>query len=280
MKKFVIRVLNRLKLLKFFNLIHTIELNQHEMIVPIQAGVGFNHLSMSEPWMIDVLTLLELKDDEVFIDVGVNIGQTLLKFKTVYSTMDYVGFEPNASCVHYVEALIEQNKWDRIHLVPSAISENIGLGILEHYADDITDSSASIVKNYREGSQVYKRDIVTLLDVNSVEDIWKSKRVSAIKIDVEGAELGVLKSFQNILKEDRPYLLVEILPVYDKDNKKRLNNQIVIEEILNDLGYMIYRINKNSENKLKSIELIESIDIHSNLDECDYIFSPKVLNFG
>jgi len=280
MKKFLIRMLNRFKLLKFFNLIYTIELNQHEMIVPIQAGVGFNHLYMSEPWMIEVLTSLELTDNEVFIDVGVNIGQTLLKFKTVYPTMDYVGFEPNASCVHYVEALIEQNKWNNIHLVPSGISENIGLGILEHYADDITDSSASIIANYREGSKVYKRDIVTLLDVDSVESTWKSKRVSAIKIDVEGAELGVLKSFQNILQEDRPYLLVEILPVYNNHNKERLGSQIDIEKILSDLNYSIYRINKDSENKLESIALVESIGIHSNLDECDYIFSPKVLNFG
>jgi FkbM family methyltransferase len=211
--------------------------------------------------------------------VGVNIGQTLIKFKTVYQKMDYIGFEPNASCVSYVESLIEQNRWDNIHLVPSGISENIGLGILEHYADDITDASASIVANYREGSKVYKRDIVTLLDVDSVKNIWESKRISAIKIDVEGAELGVLKSFKAILKTDRPYLLVEILPVYDTQNQERLNNQIIIEEILSDLDYMIYRINKDNANNLKSIELIESIGIHSNLDECDYIFAPKVLNF-
>jgi len=280
MKRFILRVLNKLKLLKLLNLTAKIVLNKSEITVPIKSGIGFNNLNISEPWMIDVLKLLDLKKEEVFIDVGVNIGQTLMKFKTVYQSMDYIGFEPNASCVYYVESLIEQNRWDNIHLVPSGISENIGLGILEHYADESTDSSASIVKNYRAGSKVYKRDIVTLLDVSSVKNIWKDKRVSAIKIDVEGAELGVLKSFRNTLKTDRPYLLVEILPVYDTQNKERLDNQIIIEEMLSDLDYMMYRINKDSANNLESIERIESIGIHSNLNECDYIFSPKELNFG
>jgi len=279
MKIFILKILNKLKLLKFLNLTYTIKLNKKEIIVPIHGGIGFNNLVISEPWMIEVLSVLDLDQKELFIDVGVNIGQTLMKFKSVYPSMDYVGFEPNPSCVYYVESLINYNRWDNIHLVPSGISENVGLGILEHYADDITDSSASIVSNYRDNCTVYKRDIVTLLDVHSVESTWKGKKVSTIKIDVEGAELGVLKSFQHILKRDRPYLLVEILPVYDRENKERLGSQIAIEKILSTLDYKIYRIHKDSNNQLESIELIESVGIYSNLDWCDYIFSPNVLSF-
>ncbi|HIP21001.1 MAG TPA: FkbM family methyltransferase [Sulfurimonas sp.] len=277
MKKFILRVLNKLKLLKFLNLTHTIEIGQNETIIPILGGIGFNNISISEVWMIDILERLSLKEDNVFIDVGVNIGQTLIKLKTVYPSIEYIGFEPNVSCVNYTESLIEKNRWTNIHLIPSGIAENVGLGILEHYADDITDSSASIIEDYRKGSVVYKRDIVTLLNVSSVEDTWKDKKVLAIKIDVEGAELGVLKSFRNILKEDKPYLLVEILPVYSSDNSQRLDNQLEIEKILKELEYNIYRIHKNVENRLESLEFIETIGIHNNLDWCDYIFSSKIL---
>ena len=279
MKKFILRVLNKLQLLKFFNLTDTVKLNKKKILVPILRGIGFNNLRVSEAWMIDILQLLKLNENEVFIDVGVNVGQTLMKFKTVYAEMNYVGFEPNASCVNYTELLIAKNRWNNISLIPSGISEEVGLGILDHYADDITDSSASIVANYRADSQVYKRDIVSLLNVSCVEHIWEGKKISAIKIDVEGAELGVLKSFYKSIKKDRPYLLVEILPVYDKQNIERLENQMSIEVLLSDLDYSIYRINKDSENKLAFIEHIESIGIHNNLDGCDYIFSPKVLHF-
>ncbi len=280
MRTFILKILNKFKLLKFLNLTYTIKLNQEEIVVPIHGSIGFNNLTISEPWMIEVLQILELDQEELFIDVGVNIGQTLIKLKSVYSSMDYVGFEPNPSCVYYVESLINYNRWDNIHLVPSGVSETIGVGILEHYADDIADSSASIVSNYRSSSTVYKKDIVTLLDVQSVEHIWDGKKVSMIKIDVEGAELGVIKSFQHILEKDRPYLLVEILPVYDRENKERLDSQIAIEKILDDLAYKIYRIHKDSNHQLESIELIDLIGIHSNLDWCDYIFSPKVLSIS
>ena len=276
-KQFSLRVLNKLKLLKFFNLTYTIALKQKKIVVPICGGVGFNNLTVSEEWMIEVLTLLKLNKDEVFIDVGVNVGQTLMKFKTVYMEMNYVGFEPNVSCVNYTNLLIEKNRWNNISLIPSGISEEVGLGILEYYADDMTDSSASIVANYRVKSQVYKRDIVSLLNVSSVEHIWKGKKISTIKIDVEGAELGVLTSFYNSIKKDRPYLLVEILPVYDNQNKERLEKQIAIEKILNELDYTIYRIYKSNTNGLEAIKAIESIGIHSHLDACDYIFSPQVL---
>lgn len=278
MKKFILRIFNKLKLLNFLNLTDTIEVNQTKIIIPINGSVGFNNLNVSEPWMVKVLTSLNLNTEEVFIDVGVNIGQTLIKFETIYPNMRYIGFEPNPNCVNYTELLIEKNKWINIDLIPSGITENTGLGILEFYTEDITDSSASIVKNYRQRSKVYKRNIVTLLDVLNVQDIWKNKKVSCIKIDVEGSELGVIKSFQDILKVDRPYLLVEVLPTYDVSNKERLNNQIEIESILYDLDYMIYRIYKNSNNELESIMKIDALGVHSNLEWCDYLFSPRYLN--
>jgi len=277
MKKIVLRLLNKFKLLKYLNLTYHADINKHKISIPIHRGMGYNNLYMSELWMIDVLTLCQLTEKEVFIDVGVNIGQTLIKFKTVYPHMEYIGFEPNSHCVYYVEMLRDQNNWENIHLIPSGISDNVGLGILEHYADDTTDSSASIIANYREGSKVYQRDVVTLLDVASVEHIWENKKVSAIKIDVEGAELGAIKSFEEILKKDRPYVLVEILPVYDGSNINRLESQIAIEKILNDLEYKIYRIIKNTDGRLDSIVSIDTIGIHDNLEWCDYIFSPKAL---
>lgn len=278
MKKFILRVFYKLKILKYLILTLKIEVNKNKVIIPINGGIGFNNLDISELWMIEILKFFHLDQRGVFIDVGANIGQTLIKYRTVYSKASYIGFEPNVSCVHYMESLIYQNKWSNIHIIPAGIAEKTELGILEHYTDEIVDSSASVVKNYREGSKVYKKDIVTLLDVSHVENIWKGKKISAIKIDVEGSELSVLKSFQNLINKDRPYVLVEVLPVYNDENYERLNNQIAIEEILNELDYMMYRIHKDSNNKLASIELVEAIGIHSNLEWCDYIFSPKELN--
>ena len=49
----------------------------------------------SEAWMTEVIRrLFELKSG-AFIDVGVNLGQTLLKVAAADPSRAYVGFEPN-----------------------------------------------------------------------------------------------------------------------------------------------------------------------------------------
>lgn len=267
-------LLRKTHLLKFINFNTRIKLENKKIIIPINAGVGFDNLNMSELWMIDVLKLLDLPNDKIFIDVGVNIGQTLIKFKTVYPNIEYIGFEPNPSCVKYTEQLIEQNSWENISMVPTGLAENTGVAILEHYSNSNTDSSASIVSNYRSNSTIYKKEFVCILNVESVKNVWNNKQLSAIKIDVEGAELSVMKSFLPLLEQDRPYLLIEILPVYNKENHERLESQLAIEKMLIKLNYKIYRIHKNTKNNFDDIELIESIGIHDQLDWCDYIFSP------
>ncbi len=275
MKIFIIRLLRKLNVLRLINFNTTIELKNKKIIVPVSGGIGFDNMNMSELWMLEVLGLLGLPDEKVFIDVGVNTGQTLIKFKTIYPDIEYIGFEPNPSCVKYTEQLSQENGWKNISIVPAGIAEDAGLAVLEHYSDSETDSSASIVSNYRGNSEIYKREIVTILNVENVKNTWKDKKISAIKIDVEGAELGVIKSFQPILKQDRPYLLIEILPVYNTENRERLESQLEIEKILEVLDYKIYRIHRNIDNQLDHLELIESIGIHDRLDWCDYVFSPQ-----
>ena len=274
MKIIILKILRKLKLLQWLNLTQKIIINKHVIMIPITKSIGFSNMMISEKWMIKVLEDLELKKEEIFIDVGVNIGQTLIKFKTVYPSMAYIGFEPNSTCVEYTKNLIAKNKWKYIDIVPVGIAEYSGLGILEHYVNDSVDSSASIIKNYRK-DKVYIRDIVALLNVESCTHLWYNKTISMIKIDVEGAELGVLKSFFEIIKRDRPYILIEILPVYDKMNTERLTYQLEIEKILYLLEYTLYRIVKTSQNNLHSYQRINSIGIHDNIDKCDYLCKPK-----
>ena len=47
------------------------------------------------------------KKNGAYLDIGVNIGQTLMKLKSVNPKIEYIGFEPNATCVHYVNKLID-----------------------------------------------------------------------------------------------------------------------------------------------------------------------------
>jgi len=98
------------------------------------------------------------------------------------------------------------------------------------------------------------------------------RKIDLIKIDVEGAELEVLQSLETIIKIATPFILMEILPVYNTENRYRIDRQEKIEILLSQLDYSIYRIIKS---KSISFERIESIEVHSDIDKCDYIFVPN-----
>lgn len=50
-------------------------------------------------WKIDLFKrILSVKKGD-FIDIGVNVGQTLLNINSIDINSGYIGFEPNSNCV-------------------------------------------------------------------------------------------------------------------------------------------------------------------------------------
>ena len=66
-----------------------------KFIVPLAKGIGLANIMLEEKWMQKILSFIlpQIKDD-CFIDVGVNVGQTLLKVKSINFNINYIGFEP------------------------------------------------------------------------------------------------------------------------------------------------------------------------------------------
>ena len=95
---------------------------------------------------------------------------------------------------------------------------------------------------------------------------------SIVKIDVEGSELDVLMGLQDWIKSCQPLILIEILPVYAEENSERLKRQNKIEDLMRMLNYKISRIKKAVPVQL---EAVDSIGIHSIIEDCDYVFYPE-----
>ena len=76
---FLAKILNKLHLLQSFNGSAKIIINGKKIDVPLLGRLGYDNLNLSEPWMSDMLIALRPLFNGHFIDVGVNIGQTLLK---------------------------------------------------------------------------------------------------------------------------------------------------------------------------------------------------------
>ncbi|MBL4657982.1 MAG: FkbM family methyltransferase [Flavobacteriales bacterium] len=269
----MIKVLNRLRVLKYLNVNGGISLNGKHFKIPILEKVGFSNLVMSEPWMIDLLKIVMPIEEKVFVDVGVNIGQTLLKLRCVSDSSDYIGFEPNPLCINYVNRLIKENGIKNSVLVPVGISDKSELGELTFFYESGTDSSASMIENFRPGQKMDRKEYIPLLDLGEIKKTINLDQLSVLKIDVEGAELEVLRSFYNEIKENNPIILIEILPAYDEQNKNRINRQNEIQKLLKELGYTIFTVIKQNE-ILLDLKEISEMGIHSDLNACEYVMVP------
>lgn len=236
--------------------------------IPIINEIGLANIREDEKWMFNILNLLlpSIKD-ATFIDVGVNIGQTLLKVKSIFPNMKYIGFEPNVKCVDYVNELIKINSIKNSTIIPVGLSNKTQLLDLIHFDGSGVDASATLIEGFRTN---YKKKTSVMVVKPDDIDLFSKNRIGCIKIDVEGGELEVLEGLQKYIVQNKPIILCEILPVYNKDNEIRITRQGKLLSLLESSNYEVFRI--NIENS--SLQRIENIGIHSEMNNSNYIFIP------
>jgi FkbM family methyltransferase len=185
--------------------------------------------------------------------------------------MDYIGFEPNPTCIHYLAELVSKNDLQKVIVYPVGLNEITSVVKLNFFSQSQSDSSASIIPNFRARESITQHILVpvfNLLDLKTEFD-----PISIIKIDVEGAELEVILSLLTKIKEDRPLILIEILPCYESTNIFRISRQNQIESIFKSNSYLLFRIIKE-DNKFQFLEQIDQIGVHGDVDKSDYILVP------
>lgn len=273
-----IKVLRRIGIVDYLNLYVNASFDDGlKIVIPVLRGTGESNLTTTEPWMLDLFKSCRGHfDNGTFLDVGFNIGQTLIKYRAVFANTKYVGFDPNPFCSYYVRELVQCNRWTNIDLIPVGLSEQTAIKELFLYYESDADSTASIIKEFRGNTPVKQSFYIPVFDIRSITPIEKMiDSVSCIKIDVEGGELEVIQCCADLINRKRPLVLLEILPVYHESNKIRLDRQLKVEAIFRGLRYHCYLIVKSNQNRLQSLKKIDAIGINTDINQCDYIFVPE-----
>lgn len=258
--------------LRKINYTRKIRINDVGIRIPSIHGIACKE---SEPWMIDLLAAVLRQRSGAFLDVGVNVGQTLIKVKAIDSDREYIGLEPNPVCVFYTQHLIKANAFEKCILLPIGLFTHDDVLALDLFSDDATDSSATLISKFRQRKKVQSSVFVPVFHFNRLAKILGNKLVGIVKIDVEGAELEVVKSLLDLIKRDRPIILVEILPVYSEANTFRMDRQDELEQIFVDAGYTALRVEKTPAVAYAGLKPVEKIGIHSDLTLCDYVVLPR-----
>lgn len=245
----------------------------HGVWVRIPAICGIS-CDVTEPWMTEVLARLLPGRSGMFLDVGANVGQTLVKVKAIDLSREYIGFEPNPSCVFYLTELCLANRYADCTIIPVGLFTEDAVLALDIFSDALTDSAASVIKDFRPNQPARSRIFVPVFRYAAVAGILAGKPVAFIKIDVEGAELEVVRTLEEVIRRDKPWILIEILPVYSEENTSRRSRQEELERFLFDLEYAMLLVEKTTDGGCSGLREIATLGIHSDLSRCDYLLVP------
>ena len=151
--------------------------------------------------------LNNLDDDAVLFDVGTSYGQeSSLASSLTAKNIQVFGFDCSLYQAHFC-ALNKRLNGDRFHFVFAAIGETSGEMI------PITANSDTHIKSLHKKNVTYDYEVMSL----ALDDFAKSKNITPthMKIDVDGAEGGVLRGAQSILQSPA---LKEVFIEIDNDN--------------------------------------------------------------
>lgn len=171
----------------------------------IKSSSGFYELALLS-YMQSVLPKSSLEELVIF-DVGGNIGNHSVFFG-LFIADHVVAIEPNEAVIPYLKRNLETNlSTDKFTLFP------VGLGASSSYGElalPIQNNIGSAkIEMVNQGSiRIQKLDDV-FTDWVGCDVKHQSMRLSAIKIDVEGMELEVLKGGTQLLNDAHPELFVE-----------------------------------------------------------------------
>ena len=162
-----------------------------------------------EPNTTNVI-LKTLKNGDVFVDVGANIGYyTLLASKQVGSTGRVVSIEALPEVFKHLESNVAANFCHNVRLVNVAVADE--MGEIPIYGSPSSNRGMSSIINYKDWPVEAFVSAAPLDKILSAEEM---KRLCIIKIDIEGAEAPVLSRIVDTLELYNPnmQILVELSP--------------------------------------------------------------------
>jgi FkbM family methyltransferase len=209
---------------------------------------------------ISDLLLKVLKDDDIFFDVGANLGQYIIRIKQKFkSGVKIYAFEPfNINYSILSEHILR--KYNNVIVENCAVSDVNGQDILYiPLIDDIEiDTQASIdYENRKMYYDEFTKQEIRKITIDNYVEINDVSKIDYLKIDTEGNDERVIKGAIKSISEFKPVIFCE-----DMESKQTLDK-------LYELDYSRFLLGKS--NKLVGYSGDKPDNVFNDL----VIFIPK-----
>jgi len=217
--------------------------------------------------------LIKLEESEVLIDVGANTGYFAVSLAKKYKKAKIIAIEANPETCTILEKNCKLNELSNVKIHNLAVSEKEGK--LSLYQTGIHSGANSIYTSDPENSEKITVESTTLDKLLA----GKFSSIGWIKIDVEGAELSVLRGSPETLKNTKKFFV----EVHEHILKQNNENPEEIIEILKNNGFKIrlfseyWNQNTSQNQQLQSDYILgeKSNSQSSKLDERTFLVSDR-----
>ena len=207
-----------------------------------------------------------LKPGDAVVDVGANIGYfTLLFAHCVGNEGEVYSFEPGPELAAKLLENLKLNWYTQVTLSNQALSDRNGKA--QFHTGPVDNTGLSSLRKPRESSGSFEVQLSKFDDIPGIE----RSKIKLVKIDVEGAELQVLRGMEGFLREQHPALILEITDQFLKDLGDSYD---LLLSFLAQFGYFCYVIGDGR------VTLLENMQ-HELPDQWNALFvSEKMFGAG
>jgi len=164
-----------------------------------------------EPFLT-LLILNEIKEDDVIIEVGANIGYyVLLECLLIKGKGRVIALEPDPRSRKLLEMNVVKNGYaQNVEIIPVAIGAKRGKETL--FLSSAWNLSTT-------GFPTSKESVTRIIDVKPLDElVLNESKIDIIKMDIEGSEFKVINGMIHTILKFRPRLLIiELHPIVDDD---------------------------------------------------------------
>jgi FkbM family methyltransferase len=151
----------------------------------------------------------KLQPGQVFVDIGANAGYfTLLASRLAGASGKVLAVEPNPRMAEQVRQNVLRSGLTNVVLEQVACSNATSVRTLYLGGAYNTGSTSLCARNLRYTESIR----VNCMPADTLVERHALTRLDIVKIDVEGAELDVLRGMTAILKQLRPNIIIELVP--------------------------------------------------------------------
>ena len=198
--------------------------------------------------VLETLDLL-LRPGDRFVDIGANIGMITLHARSLVGDGGRIDcFEPNPDCVAAIRANLALNAITNVVIHPCGLGDHAGPMTLHLTSEH--SGTATLADTGGDTVREFSVDV-------EVGDEALPEAPRAIKIDVEGFELQVLRGLRRTLADSAPFVITEII---ESQLARAGASTSDLVELFAGHGYRAFGIGLRRNSRFRNHMVLDPID--------------------